>query len=144
MAKRKCEQPLIALLPPCKRPLSELAVCPRRCMPHTVQVSPKKKRKLEPEVIPAAECERLQAPSECATTEVHPPSKKLRLAESQGTKASPDFQCQKDEAFREYNSFHFWRTPLPDIDFSELADGSCDSDRQVTSSGTEVLEEMDN
>ncbi|XP_073508906.1 uncharacterized protein C9orf40 homolog [Phyllobates terribilis] len=132
MAKRKCEQPLVALLPPCKRPLSELPVYSRHC---TMQVSAKRKSRQEPEAIPYPECER--PPS-------HPSSKKLRPAESQGTTAAADFQCQKDEAFREYNSFQYWRTPLPDIDFSELVDGTCDGDKQSLSAGTEVLEEMDN
>lgn len=51
---------------------------------------------------------------------------------------------QKDEAFLEYSSFHFWRTPLPDLDFSELVDEACDGDKQAVSTGTDVLEEMDN
>ncbi|KAM4052744.1 uncharacterized protein C9orf40 homolog [Anomaloglossus baeobatrachus] len=138
MAKRKCEQPLVALLPPCKRP-----VYSRHCTSHTMQVSPKGKRKLEPETIPSPECDRTP-PQDGAPAAAQPSCKKPRPAESHGAIADTAYQCQKDEAFSEYNSFHFWRTPLPDIDFSELVDGVCDGDKQTTSAGTDVLEEMDN
>ncbi|XP_073399859.1 uncharacterized protein C9orf40 homolog [Dendrobates tinctorius] len=138
MAKRKCEQLRIAVLPPCKRPLCELPVYPRHWPPHTMQVSAKRKRK--PEAMPSPECERPPL-REGSTDASHPASKKLRPAENHG---ATDYQCQKDEAFREYNSFHFWRPPLPDVDFSELVDGTCDGDKQSSSAGTETLEEMDN
>ncbi|KAG8595788.1 hypothetical protein GDO81_001634 [Engystomops pustulosus] len=138
MAKRKCEQPLIALLPACKRPLRELSVYSRPCTPHTLQGAPKRKRRPEPS--PQRESPPLPPHTEDTAAQSHPPSKKPKL--SPGTTASPDYQCQKDEEFNEYNTFHFWRTPLPDIDLSEL-DGACDSDKQATSTGTDVLEEMD-
>ncbi|CAJ0956107.1 unnamed protein product [Ranitomeya imitator] len=141
MAKRKCEQPLIAVLPPCKRPLCELPPYPRHCPPHAMQVSAKRKRKPEPEAIPSPDCGR-PPPRDGTPDPSHPSSKKPRPAENQCTTAAA-YQCQKDEAFREYNSFHFWRSPLPDVDFSELVAGTCDGDKQPSSAGTEALEEMD-
>ncbi|KAM5194382.1 uncharacterized protein C9orf40 homolog [Mantella aurantiaca] len=122
MTKRKCElQSLVTVLPPCKKPL-----CSQRCSTDT----PGRKRKLAPEsgpsvedITPSPECERV-LPSSPAHASPSPPCKKLRATECPQTPL-PQYKCQKDEAFQEYNSFQYWRNPLPDIDFSELSDELC-------------------
>ncbi|KAG9486780.1 hypothetical protein GDO78_006919 [Eleutherodactylus coqui] len=134
MAKRKCEPPLLALLPPCKRPQCELPS--RSCAPPSLQGAAKRRRKAE--LVPSTDRER-RPHTDGPAAASPPPSKKSRVSPDSGAA----FQCQKDEAFQEYNAFHFWRTPLPDLDFSELVDGAGD-DRAAMSTGTDALEEMDN
>ncbi|XP_040212144.1 uncharacterized protein C9orf40 homolog [Rana temporaria] len=125
MTKRKCElQSLVTVLPPCKKQLSS-----RRCTPDVLQVFPVRKRKLEPESGPPVEgCERVLPPCPPSSP---PPCKKLREAENMHSQ-EPLYKCQNDEAFPEYNSFRYWRSPLPDIDFSELSErcGAATSDTQ--------------
>ncbi|XP_077331052.1 uncharacterized protein C9orf40 homolog [Lithobates pipiens] len=129
MTKRKCElQSLVSVLPPCKKPLSS-----RRCTPDVFHVFPVRKRKLEPESgPPLEECEKVLPPCPPSSP---PACKKLRGAESPPRKEH--YKCQNDEAFPEYNSFQYWRTPLPDIDFSEIPDECCGA-------ATSDTQEMDN
>ncbi|CAI9535915.1 unnamed protein product [Staurois parvus] len=131
MTKRKCElQSLVTVLPPCKKPLPS-----KRCTPDVVQIFPVRKRKLEPESAPPEEeCERVLPPFP-ATTSSPPPCKKMRGAENSHSQEL-QYKCQNDEAFPEYNSFQYWRTPLPDIDFSELSDTLCGA-------ATSEIQEMD-
>ncbi|XP_075067092.1 uncharacterized protein C9orf40 homolog [Mixophyes fleayi] len=143
MSKRKVEQqPLGTLLPPCKRRVWEPSQWSRHCTPEDVHIAPRQKRKLEPrsapsvETISSPECERLTQEDRPAASS-HPPCKKPRVSQSNDATAV-EFRCQKDEAFCEFNSFHYWRTPLPDVDFSDIA-----VDRKSMLTVTDLLEEMD-
>ncbi|XP_068092627.1 uncharacterized protein C9orf40 homolog [Hyperolius riggenbachi] len=150
--KRKCEAQLLApVLPPCKRALREPPAATTTCYsPDTGRLM---KRKLEPEcaalvdtVISSPECERKlrtaeDIPAETASSPY--PCKKRRMTAQSLERGTPDFQCQKDEAFPEYNSFQYWRTPLPDIDFSEIAVEPCEGTTKDITPVKDVLEEMD-
>nr|DBA28049.1 TPA: hypothetical protein GDO54_008463 [Pyxicephalus adspersus] len=143
--KRKCEaQPIVTVLPPSKRTLYS-----KRCNPDIVQVTLVRKRKMEPEKGPPVQviartsesCEKVLTAFPAATSSP-PPCKKLRAEESPEWQHS-QYKCQKDEAFPEYNSFQYWKTPLPDIDFSELSGKLCGVSTCIPSA-PDVSEEMDN
>ncbi|XP_063755158.1 protein AF1q isoform X2 [Eleginops maclovinus] len=43
----------------------------------------------------------------------------------------------------EYESFVFWRAPLPELDFSELMDVSCGAGLATSATGKERKQEME-
>ncbi|XP_063313266.1 uncharacterized protein C9orf40 homolog [Pelobates fuscus] len=115
MAKRNLEQhPVTLRCPPCKKRACELPPLSDELPPHGTRLGAKRKLESDPGV-------QLLTPSPCASPAdcTLPPSKKPRAAQTEGDKA-PVYKCQDDENFREYNSYQFWKTPLPDIDFSEI------------------------
>ncbi|KAM8962205.1 uncharacterized protein C9orf40 homolog [Pelodytes ibericus] len=134
MAKRKIEQHLVTLHPPCKKAACELppSHSPPQCL------APKRKRKLDhdsstvPEVTQSSPCRRV-IPEDNTTSR-----KKTKLAETQPSKAP--YKCEVDEDFREFNSYEFWKAPLPEVDFSEIEFESCDDNKTkatlVSSTGT--------
>ncbi|KAM4810340.1 uncharacterized protein C9orf40 homolog [Rhinophrynus dorsalis] len=149
MAKRKAEQQLVTLSPPCKKRSSDVPSSPTQCPPQALHISPKRKRKLDPDSAPRLAATILslgEKSHDDGDPEItsHVPCKKQRVAEGQSSKA-PVYKCQNDEAFREFNSFEYWRPPLPEVDFSEIS-GEADGDNTdlKNSKTIDIVEEMDN
>ncbi|XP_053312669.1 uncharacterized protein C9orf40 homolog [Spea bombifrons] len=145
MAKRKLEQQLVTFHPPCKKSAYESNLC----APQSTHIAPRRKRKLDSDPDGVSEVTTPSVPCETPARERSPEgsvpvsSKKKRLEESRSVKAAV-YKYQDDEKFSEFNTFQFWKTPLPQVDLSEIAAGTCEDSNNITQIATrDVTEEMD-
>ncbi|KAE8633112.1 hypothetical protein XENTR_v10001785 [Xenopus tropicalis] len=138
MAKRKAEHQVATLPPPCKMLAWEISSF--QYEPSNSPSTPRRKRKLEVDAC----LDVIQSPSCNKSPEIVPdsqpslPCKKQRVMESK----SKEYKCQSDDDFKEFNSFNYWRTPLPEIDLSEINIEPEEVNKHPKTK-TEILEEMD-
>ncbi|OCU01116.1 uncharacterized protein LOC108714527 [Xenopus laevis] len=142
MAKRKAEHHVATLAPPCKMHAGELSSY--QYEPSSDPLTPRRKRKLGVDVcvdvILPARCNSKTPEQETLPAAQPPvPCKKQRVMESKSTN---EYKCQNDDDFKEYNSFNYWRTPLPEIDLSEIIIEPEEVNKHPKPK-TETLEEMD-
>ncbi|XP_075454466.1 uncharacterized protein C9orf40 homolog [Ascaphus truei] len=145
MAKRKAELQLVTPHLAFKRLAPDLPPSPTQRAPQVVQLTPRRKRKLSPDTtVPLGEtpsplCDR--SPEEDNPTASSTPCKKQRAAESQQNK-SPVYKCQSKDDLSQFNSFQYWRNPLPEVDLSEITGETCENKTKLTPPSTSAISEV--
>ncbi|KAG8455257.1 hypothetical protein GDO86_001453 [Hymenochirus boettgeri] len=134
MAKRRAEQQVDTVPPPCKKLAWGVSI---QCGQKASYFPPRRKRTLTPDP------EGPELTSPLAANKDHPredrPAIHPPIPRKKGR--SSEITFQNDEEFKEFNSFNYWRTPLPEIDLSEITTEAKEGDNQIHTK--EILEDMD-
>ncbi|KAM4710572.1 uncharacterized protein O3C94_000467 [Discoglossus pictus] len=142
MAKRKAEHQLVTIEEPCKRRAWDIPASLSDL--HTEH--PTSKRKLEPdsEDLPTPECKRAsreETPhTPCKRQRMKEPSIQCKRQREEESSTQCKRQDENDNDLSEYNSFQYWRVPLPKVDLSEITEVDLENHQKPT---TYTAEEMD-